>query len=56
MGKEHELEYENMRLECQRLRRGIADHEEFLTIIHQARMFDIWREHKKGYRKLGVGK
>jgi hypothetical protein len=53
---ERELEYENMRLECQRLRRGIADHEEFLGLIHQTRMFDIWREHKKGYRKLGVGK
>jgi len=52
---ERELEYENLRLEAARLRRGIADHEEFLRIIHQDRMFEIWRSRKEVYGKLGVG-
>lgn len=53
---ERDLEYENMRLEAGRLRRAVADFEEFLRIIHQDRMFEIWRTNKAGYRKLGVGK
>ncbi len=51
---ERDLEYENMRLEALTLRRAVADMEEFLRIIHQDRMFDIWRVRKEGYRKLGV--
>lgn len=38
------------------LRQDIADRDQFLEIIHQTRMFGIWREHRAGYRKLGVGK
>jgi hypothetical protein len=50
------LEYENMRQEAARLRRAVADRDEFLEIIHHTRMFEIWREHRAGYRRLGVGK
>ena len=51
---ERELEYENMRLEVKRLRQGVADRDEFLEIVHQTRMFEIWRTRKEGYRRLGV--
>ena len=53
---DRDLEYENLRLEVARLRSAVADMEEFLQIIHQDRMFNIWRVRKAGYRRVGVSR
>lgn len=47
---ERDLEYENMRIEADRLRRAVADMEEFLRIIHQDRMFEIWRDSRDPFQ------
>ena len=49
------LTYEELRERLTQAQNDIAERDAFLNIIHQTRMFQIWRTRKESYRKLGVG-